>query len=66
LFDFPAAKETLLKSDFWTMSEKEDTMESSIEIVEKEIGMVVELEENLPVWKMPSAMGNDYNGSLAT
>jgi len=48
------------------MSEKEDTMESSIEIVEKEIGMVVELEENLPVWKMPSAMGNDYNGSLAT
>lgn len=42
------------------MSQKEDTMESLIEIVEKEIGMVVELEENLPAWKMPLAMGNDY------
>ena len=32
-----------------------------IEIIEKEIGDVIEIEELVPVWKMPSAMGRDFN-----
>ena len=32
-----------------------------IEIVEKEIGDVVEIEERVPMWKMPSAMSRDFN-----
>lgn len=31
-----------------------------IEIVEKEIGNVVEIEETIPMWKMPSVMSKDY------
>ncbi len=31
-----------------------------MEIIEKEIGHVFEIEEQVPVWKMPSVMGKDY------
>ncbi len=31
-----------------------------IEIIEKEIGSVIEIEERVPVWKMPSVMGKDF------
>lgn len=31
-----------------------------IEIIEKEIGDVVEIEERVPVWKMPFAMSKDF------
>lgn len=32
-----------------------------IGIIEKEIGAVIEIEERVPVWKMPSVMGKDFN-----
>lgn len=32
-----------------------------IEIIEKEIGHVIEIEEQVPVWKMPSVMSKDFN-----
>lgn len=32
-----------------------------IEIIEKEIGDVIEIEERVPVWKMPSVMSKDFN-----
>jgi len=31
-----------------------------IEIIKKEIGDVLEIEERTPMWKMPSAMGRDF------
>jgi effector-binding domain-containing protein len=31
-----------------------------IEIIEKEIGDVIEIEERVPVWKMPSVMSSDF------
>jgi effector-binding domain-containing protein len=31
-----------------------------IEIIEKEIGDVIEIEERVPVWKMPSVMSKDF------
>ena len=36
-----------------------------IEIIEKEIGDVIEIEERIPVWKMPSAMSRDFKSILA-
>lgn len=33
-----------------------------IKVVEVEIGDVVEIEENIQMWKMPSVMGKDYEG----
>ena len=36
-------------------------MKSKIEIIEREIGTVIEVEENIPMWKMPSTMGRDFN-----
>ncbi len=33
-----------------------------IEVVEVEIGNVVEIEEKIQMWKMPSVMGKDYDG----
>lgn len=35
-------------------------MKSDIEIVEKEIGDVLEIEERVPVWKMPKVMSTDF------
>jgi effector-binding domain-containing protein len=32
-----------------------------IEIIEKEIGDVIEIEERVPVWKMPFVMSKDFN-----
>ncbi len=32
-----------------------------MEIIEKEIGHVIEIEEQVPMWKMPSIMGRDFN-----
>ena len=32
-----------------------------IEVVEKEIGNVIEIEEMIPMWKMPSIMGKDFS-----
>lgn len=32
-----------------------------IEIIEREIGNVVEIEEAIPMWKMPSVMGKDFD-----
>jgi effector-binding domain-containing protein len=34
-------------------------MEPEFETVEKEIGHVLEIEERIPMWKMPSTMGRD-------
>ena len=39
----------------------EDIMTAEIEIIEKEIGNVIEIEERVPMWKMPSIMGKDFN-----
>jgi len=36
-------------------------MQSDFEIIEKEIGAVVEIEEKAPVWKMPIVMGRDFH-----
>ena len=35
-------------------------MESEIKIIEREIGNVLEIEERVPVWKMPMAMSRDF------
>ena len=37
---------------------------NKIEIIEKEIGNVIEIEEIIPMWKMPSIMGKDFNQIL--
>ncbi len=39
-------------------------MKSDIEIIDKEIGNVLEIEENIPMWKMPSTMGSDFKAIL--
>lgn len=36
-------------------------MHSDFEIIEKEIGAVVEIEETAPIWKMPKVMGRDFH-----
>jgi hypothetical protein len=36
-------------------------MQSDFEIIEKEIGSVVEIEETAPIWKMPKIMGRDFH-----
>jgi effector-binding domain-containing protein len=36
-------------------------MDSHIELIEKEIGHVVEIEENTFVWKMPSVMSKNFD-----
>ena len=36
-------------------------MESEFEIIEKEIGNVVEIEETAPVWKLSKVMGRDFS-----
>ncbi|MCW8888016.1 MAG: GyrI-like domain-containing protein [Gammaproteobacteria bacterium] len=35
-------------------------MESPFEIIEKEIGPVIEVEESVPIWKMPATFGRDF------
>jgi len=35
-------------------------MEADIQIVEREIGNVLEIEERVPVWKMPMTMSRDF------
>lgn len=35
-------------------------MESDIKIIEREIGNVLEIEERVPVWKMPMTMSKDF------
>ena len=37
------------------------TKQSDFEILEKEIGTVVESEETAPIWKMPKIMGRDFH-----
>ncbi len=37
-------------------------MGSKIEIIEKELGDVIEIEENTYVWKMPSVMSRNFDG----
>ena len=37
-------------------------MKSKIEIIEKELGDVIEIEENTFVWKMPSVMSRNFDG----
>ena len=39
-------------------------MATSIEIVTKEIGYALEIEEKLPMWKMPSIMGENFQAIL--
>jgi effector-binding domain-containing protein len=36
-------------------------MEREFELIEREIGNVVEIEETAPVWKMPKVMGRDFS-----
>jgi len=36
-------------------------MDSNIELIEKEIGLVAEIEENTYVWKMPSVMSKNFD-----
>jgi hypothetical protein len=36
-------------------------MQSDFEIIEKEIGTVVEIEEKAPTWRMPTVMGRDFH-----
>jgi len=33
---------------------------NEFEIIEKEIGPVIEIEERVPVWRMPATFGRDY------
>jgi len=35
-------------------------MTSELEVIEKAIGPVIEIEENVSVWRMPSVFGRDY------
>ena len=35
-------------------------MDIPLEIIEKEIGPVLEIEERVPMWKMPATFGRDY------
>lgn len=35
-------------------------MSSKFAVIEKAIGPVIEIEENVPVWRMPSTFGRDY------
>jgi len=35
-------------------------LSNEFEIIEKEIGPVIEIEERVPVWRMPATFGRDY------
>ena len=35
-------------------------MTNKYEIVEKSIGPAIEIEEKIPVWRMPATFGRDY------
>jgi len=35
-------------------------MTSGVEVIEKAIGPAIAIEENVPVWRMPSVFGHDY------
>nr|NQU89766.1 GyrI-like domain-containing protein [Bacteroidota bacterium] len=36
-------------------------MKTNFEIITREIGHVVEIEENVPIWKMPKVMGKNFH-----